>query len=308
MDRRTFLGTGAAALASLTAPRLLAQACGIPITEDRYGYGPYYLADAPERTVLAAADEPGQRLAISGTVRDCGGPVAGATLEVWHATSTGCYIHRSQPECDDGGNPNVTRLWATLVSDAQGRFAFDTIKPGVYLNGNAYRPSHIHFRIRSPLSALAPVDVVTQLYFQGDPYIAGDYGADEPGAKARTIALAKVDAQAPLRGVFDVILPGGSAGLGGRNREPLSDPALGDFDALVQRIGDRFRIFLPPLPSGQPVEVRLYEGSGRLVLRSRQAGAPVELDASHWPRGAYSAEMRWQTDKGPRMESIALRK
>ncbi|MEO6095671.1 MAG: hypothetical protein ABIW76_08315 [Fibrobacteria bacterium] len=306
MDRRTFLGTGAAALGSLTAPRLLAQACGIPTTEDHYAYGPYYLEAAPARTLIAAADEPGRRLSISGTVRNCAGPVAGATLEVWHATSAGCYIHESQPECEDRGNPAVTRLWATLVSDAGGGFAFETIKPGAYPNGSSYRPSHIHFRIRSPRDWPDPVDLVTQLYFHGDPFIANDPGADEPDALARTIALTSADAQAPLRGIFDVILPGGATGLQGRSRDPLADPALGAFDALVRRNGDRFLIYLPPLPAGTPVEVRLYEGSGRLVLRFRQAGAPVEFDASQWPKGAYSAEMRWQTHKGPRMESITL--
>lgn len=303
MDRRAFLGTGAAALASLAAPKLLAQACGLPTTADRYGYGPYYMPNAPERIIIAAPAEPGQRMFIGGTVRNCAGPVAGATLEVWHATDSGCYIHRNQPECGDRGNPEVTRLWATLVSDSGGGFAFETIKPGVYLNGSAYRPSHIHFRIRSPRGAPDPVDVVTQLYFQGDPYIPGDYGADEPGAKARTIGLDLSEAQT-LHGVFDVVLPGGASGV--RGRDLLSDPALGDFDAVVRRNGNRFRIFLPPLPADRPVEVRLFNGSGRMILRSRQAGAPVELDASHWPHGAYSVEMRWLTNKGPRMESLVL--
>jgi hypothetical protein len=233
--------------------------------------------------------------------------VEGVSLEVWQATAAGCYIHPLQPECEDHGNPEASRLWTKLISDSHGRFAFDTIKPGVYLNGSRYRPSHIHFRIRSPQRADNPVDVVTQLYFQGDPYIPGDYGADEPNAKARTIALSRANAQSPFQGVFNVTLPGGSTGLG-RARDPLSDPALAAFDAFVQRNGDRFLIHLPAAKSSQAVEMRLYGSDGSLIARKLHAAAPVEWDAALFPRGSYQAELRWWTDKGLRSESVTLRK
>lgn len=306
MDRRKFIGTGSAALAALALPKVLrAQACPTPTTADRYGYGPYYIQGAPNRAKLALANEPGMRLVIDGVVRDCSGPVKGAMLEVWHATDKGCYIHPSQPTCDDHGQPQVARLWATLISDAKGAFGFETIKPGVYLNGSVYRPSHIHFRIRSPQGAAAPVDVVTQLYFQGDKYIPGDYGADEPGAKPRTIKLEL--GEGVTFGKFPVYLPGGTTGLG-RRVDPLSDPNLAAFDAFVQRSGDRFRVFLPPLPSGQAVEARLYDASGILMRRSLHTSAPIEFDGALWPRGSYQAEFRWWTGKGERTESVGLRK
>jgi hypothetical protein len=41
---------------------------------------------------------------------------------------------------------------------------FESIYPGKYLNGIAYRPAHIHFKITPPSY---PV-LITQLYFQGD--------------------------------------------------------------------------------------------------------------------------------------------
>jgi protocatechuate 3,4-dioxygenase beta subunit len=306
MDRRKFLGTGSAALAWLALPKALrAQACPPPTSADRYGYGPYYLENAPGRARLALPDEPGQPLAIRGTVADCSGPVPGVRVEVWHATAAGCYIHPDQPACADHGNPEVSRLWATLLSDVDGAFAFETIKPGVYLNGDRYRPSHIHFRIRRPASARSEaVDLVTQLYFEGDPHIAGDYGADEPGAKARTIPLASE--AGILRGSFPVILPGGSSGL--RRRDPLGDPALGAFDVFVQRSGDRFRVFLPPVPAGRPVEARLYGAGGTLLRRSLHASLPVELDAAPWPRGVLLAEFRWWGNRGLRKEAMTLRK
>lgn len=306
MDRRKFIGAGSAALAALALPKALrAQACPPSTTADRYGYGPYYIQNAPKRAKLALANEPGTRLLIDGVVRNCSGPLAGVTLEVWHATNAGCYIHPNMPNCEDHGQPAVARLWATLVSDAKGTFGFETIKPGVYLNGSRYRPSHIHFRIRSPQGSATPVDVVTQLYFQGDQYIPGDFGADEPGAKDRTIKLDPKNGV--LSGNFPVVLPGGTTALGGRV-DPLGDPNLAAFDAFVQRAGDRFRVFLPPLPAGRPVESRLYDAAGNLVRRGLHMSAPVEFDAALWPRGAYQAELAWWTDKGKRSETVTLRK
>jgi hypothetical protein len=263
------------------------------------------LENAPLRTKIALENEPGIKLAIDGIVSNCSGPVKGVSLEVWHATNAGCYIHPNQSTCEDQGNPQVSRLWANLVSDEKGAFAFETIKPGVYLNGAAYRPSHIHFRIRTPSGTTPALDLVTQLYFEGDPYIPGDYGADDPGAKDRTIAL--MDKHGVLSGTFAVSIPGGTTSLGGRI-DPLIDPAMRNFDALVQRTGDHFRVFLPPVISGRQVESRLYDAKGVLFHRSIHSTLPIEFDAALWPRGIYQAEFSWQTDKGSRSESVALRK
>lgn len=309
MDRRKFMGAGSLALASLAFPKILragAAACSPATSPDLYGYGPYYLEGAPDRLQLAGAGEPGKPLSIDGKVTDCGGPAKNVVLEVWHATDSGCYIHPSQPTCPDHGNPAVSRLWARLVTDAEGRFSFSTIKPGVYLNGSAYRPSHIHFRIRSPQGTANPVDLVTQLYFQGDPYIPGDYGASDPNAKARIIPLVTVEGLSALAGTFNVQLPGGTTSTGHR-MDPLSDPAMGTYDIFVQKRGWNYLFHLPPLPSAQPVEFRLYDAAGILVKRSLHTVTPVELDATLLGRGAYQAEFRWWTSKGQRIESVAVK-
>jgi catechol 1,2-dioxygenase len=305
MDRRTFVGTGAAALAVLALPGPpKVQACPTPTTDDLYGYGPYYLGNAPTRARIAGPEEPGERLSLTGRVEDCGGPVAGVILEAWQATAAGCYVHPDDSSCPERVDPEETRLWAKLVSDAEGRFAFDTIKPGVYLNGAKYRPSHIHFRIRTPETAASSVDLVTQLYFQGDPYISGDYGADDPGAAARTIPLSRSEAGSLLQGVFNVIVPGGGTGIG---RDPFSDPALRNFDVLVRRLGKRIQLFLPQLPAAGEAELRLYDARGILALRSLHGSFPIELDASKLQRGIFQAEMRWWTRNGLRKETVALR-
>jgi protocatechuate 3,4-dioxygenase beta subunit len=305
MDRRHFLGAGGTALAALALPKALrAEACAAPTTADRYGYGPYYLAGAPERGSLATG-APGQQIAIRGLVTDCQGPVAGVSLEAWHATAAGCYIHPSLPACSDHGDPENSRHWGRMLTRENGSYSFGTIKPGAYLNGSRYRPSHIHFRIRSPQGRVPETDLVTQLYFEGDPYIKGDTGADDPGAKSRIIPLSTVDGS--LDGVFNVTVPEGIMGLRDR-RDPFADPALRGFDAFVQRSGDVFRIFLPPVPAGTQVEARLYDAAGTLFRRSLHSLHPVELDGSLWPRGVYQALFLWHTANGERRERVALRR
>jgi protocatechuate 3,4-dioxygenase beta subunit len=305
MERRTFLGNGLGlGLATLAAPKwLLGQAC--PETQpDRYGKGPFYLEGAPERNTIGLASEPGEKLSLSGTVSNCREPLAGIRLEVWQATASGCYVF-PQAHCDlTDGDDSEARLWATLVSDAAGRFAFDTIKPGRYLNGDRYRPSHIHFRISTPgrSAEQGGLDLVTQLYFEGDEYIPGDYAADHPSAAGRIIPLSRA-ATGPWEGTFDINLPGMTAGLG---RDPLSDPGLAAFDVVVQRRGHRVLFHLPPAPRGEAVELRLFAADGSLIRRGLHRTVPIEVDATFLPKGVYQADFRWWTPHGLRREKARL--
>jgi protocatechuate 3,4-dioxygenase beta subunit len=53
-----------------------------------------------------------------------------------------------------------------LTADVDGRYSFKTIKPGAYPAGpNSMRPAHIHFQVSGQQDRL-----VTQMYFEGDPY------------------------------------------------------------------------------------------------------------------------------------------
>lgn len=305
LQRRDFLGLAAAALGTLALPRLVrGQVCPSLTTADRYGYGPYYLENAPERDFLKplAQGAPGQAIFIRARASDCSGPLQGVIAEVWHATSQGCYIHPSMPSCDDRGDPEKSRHWGKIISDSNGYLSFSTIKPGVYLNGSSYRPSHIHFRIRTPPGLSPQTDLVTQLYFEGDPYIPGDYGADDPGAKSRIIPLTLADGG--LVGDFNIILPQSALGL--RKQDIFADPASGAFDALVRRAGDRFVVLLPPVPAGSLVEAELFDPAGKMFSRSRHSTLPIELNASLWPRGNYLARFHWNSGKGERVETVRL--
>ena len=69
------------------------------------------------------------------------------------------------------------------------------------------RPSHIHFRIVSPRAG----DLVTQMYFAGDPHLAGDFIFNEisdPAARSSVVVtiMPSSDGATPPLARFDITL------------------------------------------------------------------------------------------------------
>jgi len=121
--------------------------------------GPFYKRGAPHRAELASANEPGERLVLTGTVRSTScALLAGAVLDIWHADARGGY--------DNEG----WGLRGRMTTDGDGRWELRSIVPGRYLNGRRYRPTHVHVKLR----AAGHAPLTTQLYFAGDPYNDGD--------------------------------------------------------------------------------------------------------------------------------------
>ncbi len=306
MDRRRFVTTGATALAAMAVPKILqAQACGSKTLEDLYGTGPFHKPDAPHRADLASEFEPGQRITIQGVVSNCKGPMKGIDLDVWNATASGCY--ESFNGCPAiPGHPEQMRLRGQVTTDSEGRYAFNTILPGAYLNGSKYRPRHIHIIVATPYGFSdrftgAETDrLVTQLYFEGDPYIKGDLGADEPGAANRIIPLSTSDATR-WQGIWNLDIPEDRDGAGLR-----SGPGRNQFDILAHRQGNRVFFGLPSNPGNQPVEIRVYEATGALALRTVETGAPVGVDFGSLRSGSYLVRLSWWTPNGLRRESVAI--
>jgi protocatechuate 3,4-dioxygenase beta subunit len=205
-DRREFLRRGLMATSLvLVSPSVLlaggapSGACELTHT-DYYGLGPYYRQGAPIRQILAPAGEPGQRLFITGVVyaNDCTTPLKNVEVDVWHADDNGCYNPFQQCAIPTGGDEY--KLRGKIYTSEAGVFAFESVKPGRYLNGAQYRPSHVHFKFIHP----AIPELVTQLYFEGDPYIPVDAAASRADAASRIIPLTQ-DASG-MHGLFDVIL------------------------------------------------------------------------------------------------------
>jgi protocatechuate 3,4-dioxygenase beta subunit len=122
--------------------------------------GPFYSAGATTNTVLAGPKEPGERLTVTGRIyaAGCKLAIAGVHIDVWQADAKGAYRDLS----------HATPLRATMTSDCNGRFSFDTVLPGAYLDNDGYRPRHIHMTI----TPKGGTSLTTQLYFAGDPYLA----------------------------------------------------------------------------------------------------------------------------------------
>lgn len=121
--------------------------------------GPFFTAGSPERTDLVEPGAAGTILILSGVVLSpqCE-PLAGALVDFWQADDTGAY--------DNEGFV----LRGHQLTDDSGRYQLRTIVPGRYLNGDTFRPRHIHVKV-----AATGTDVLTtQLYFENDPFAATD--------------------------------------------------------------------------------------------------------------------------------------
>jgi protocatechuate 3,4-dioxygenase beta subunit len=141
------------------------------------------LTHVPGRQGRAA----GQVLNVMGRVLNMKGePVRGAKLEVWQANTHGRYTHRAD------GNPAPLdpsfEGFAVLKSDAEGRYRFNTIKPGAYPDGpGTVRPPHIHFRLLGQHDEL-----VTQMYFDGEPLNEQDRFLQSVPCDARPLLVARL--------------------------------------------------------------------------------------------------------------------
>lgn len=183
MNRKDFLLKTGAAMLAFSLPLKNNYAFGdemdvtgdcVPTTTDILG--PYYRANAPFRSDLLIPGETGALFNYKGKITDenCN-PIAGATVDVWQAGSDAAYDNNSA----------LFNYRGKFQTSANGEYEFRSVKPGWYLNGSQYRPAHIHFRV----TRTGFTELITQLYFQGDPYIADDPWASAPEAQMRLVPV-----------------------------------------------------------------------------------------------------------------------
>ena len=146
--------------------------------------GPFYLAGAPEMkspcVLPHRADEPGDVLIFSGTVRSTEGKtLPRAIVDYWQADAEGAYSHFNiAPE------KAPFNLRARVKADDHGRFEIQTWVPSAYeipkhgptgalikaLGGHPWRPAHLHVLVQHP----GCEDLITQVFLQGDKWIDSD--------------------------------------------------------------------------------------------------------------------------------------
>lgn len=128
--------------------------------------GPFYRPGIPIRSDLDIYGDEGLPVHMSGRVLDSScQPVANAVVEIWHAAP---IPPDTEPEAFDATYDNTRefRYYGQVATDADGRYEFETLRPGWYLNGAQYRPAHIHVKIWTGEDER----LTSQLYFVDDPF------------------------------------------------------------------------------------------------------------------------------------------
>ena len=174
-----------------------------------------------ERSNLDLHGHLGRRFALSGLVLDSNcEAIPDAQVLLWHATPSPPGVQPTTLEADpdydaavydhanlagemtpDGQTiPTGEQMYYGWVrTDADGRYRFESLRPGWYLNGAVYRASHLHVRV----FVGGDLHLTTQLYFSDDPF-----NEDDPiyvaacGAGGCTISFD--EPVEPAEGYFDL--------------------------------------------------------------------------------------------------------
>ena len=198
MNRKNFLRSTSLAAFSLTA-------LGFVIKDENGNHagdcettndilGPFYREGSPLRSDMTFEGLKGNRITVKGKVYgpDCSTPLENAQVEIWHCNIEGEYDNETEE----------FKHRARWVTDKKGEYSFTTIMPGKYLNGKLYRPAHIHFRVTEKGSR----ELVSQIYFKGDPHIKEDPWASQAKAVHRILEVIPEDIHGGLSIIFDIYL------------------------------------------------------------------------------------------------------
>lgn len=198
--RRVILGLGAAAVAPLWPTPLLAEerAPTPPMTE-----GPFYPRRFPADVDADLTRVAGQPARASGTVLDLtgrvldrsGAPRPGARVEIWQCDARGHYHHVGEPE---EAIDRYFQGFGAVMADAEGRYAFRTIRPAPYPG----RTPHIHFAVLEG----GRRRLVSQLFVEGEPRNERDGLYRRLGRDAARVTVALEQAGEGLRGSLDIVL------------------------------------------------------------------------------------------------------
>ncbi|WP_423358482.1 catechol 1,2-dioxygenase [Pseudomonas citronellolis] len=146
--------------------------------------GPLYVAGAPIVEGEARMDDGSEDgvatvMFLEGQVLDLDGkPIAGATVDLWHANTKGNYSYFDQSQSE-------YNLRRRIITDAEGRYRARSIVPSGYgcdpqgptqecldqLGRHGQRPAHIHFFISAP----GYRHLTTQINLSGDQYLWDDF-------------------------------------------------------------------------------------------------------------------------------------
>lgn len=143
--------------------------------------GPFWRANSPvteSGASIVRSPTPGPDLFATCQVVDTSGaPVAGVTVDVWQASPIGLYENQDETQAD-------MNLRGKFTTDAEGRFAFRSVKPAGYpvptdgpvgemlraQHRHPYRPAHVHFLGYKP----GYKTLITQVFVDDDEHLESD--------------------------------------------------------------------------------------------------------------------------------------
>jgi protocatechuate 3,4-dioxygenase beta subunit len=112
---------------------------------------------------IAPAGSSGEAMQVDGIVRDAKGkPSAGIIVYAYQTDHTGIYPRLANAPGRESGRHGAWRGF--VVTDAQGRYRFDTTRPGGYPGTDI--PQHIHMHVVEPGRCTTYVD---DIVFEDDP-------------------------------------------------------------------------------------------------------------------------------------------
>ena len=168
LKRRNFLRNSIGLAGALVVGKAAAApSCTKTVTQTA---GPFYpgeqnISPVNDLTQVNGRSALGPVIYVRGVVRDLNClPVAGANVEIWQACASGRYNHDHDPNTA-ALDPNF-RYWGEAFTNGNGEYEFKTVLPGAYPADTDWeRPPHIHFRV----AKRGYVELITQMYFEGDP-------------------------------------------------------------------------------------------------------------------------------------------
>ena len=143
--------------------------------------GPFWRLNSPRVEnggSIVRSDTPGAALFVTARIVDgAGNPIAGAEVDIWHASPVGLYENQDPEQAE-------MNLRGKFTSDAEGRFWFHSVMMVGYSiptngvvgrllkmqNRHPYRPAHLHALIfKQGFKVL-----ISQVYDPADPHIDSD--------------------------------------------------------------------------------------------------------------------------------------
>jgi protocatechuate 3,4-dioxygenase beta subunit len=265
------------------------------ITTPEQTEGPYYPITLPLDTdndllVINSNITPavGTIAYLSGKILDANGsPIRDSHVEIWHADTTGAYIHPSS--MGYARRDQNFQGFGRFLTGSSGEYLFRSILPGIYTG----RTRHIHMKVK----VAGRQDLTTQVYFAGEPLNAGDgvlQGIRD--AQQRNSVIVPFNAVTgsavnAVAGTFDVVLGVTTA----------SSPVLAIANTTAAernpsfQTGDAWRLSLNDGPAASRVFLHIWRDNTDLGVSGPYG--PATDDGGGWSMtGSFGSQDsgRWQ--------------